>query len=40
MNRPYMQYNDKELLNEDGDKPCFECYLEAEAAKEEESQEE
>ena len=34
-NKVYLQYEGTELLDESGNKPCFECFLESEAAKEE-----
>jgi hypothetical protein len=35
INKTWKEYKGQDLLNEDSDKPCFECFLEDEAAKEE-----
>jgi hypothetical protein len=34
INRPF-EYLGTKLLNEDGEKPCYECYLEDEESSEE-----
>lgn len=40
INRALKDYKNKELLGDDGDKPCLECILEFEAAREKEKEEE
>lgn len=35
INKIFKEYEGTELLDSDGSKPCFECYLEHEEAKEE-----
>jgi hypothetical protein len=37
-NKPYLEYSETKLLDEEGNKPCFECFLEAEEAEEEAEQ--
>jgi len=36
INKSYKEYDGTDLLDDEGNKPCFECILEAEADKEEE----
>lgn len=39
INKAYKEYEDVELLNEEGDKPCFDCIVESEKNKEETEEE-
>ena len=39
INKVFKEYKGTDLLDDEGNLPCFECYLEAEAAKEEEPNE-
>lgn len=38
VNHAWKDYKETELLDEDGSKPCFECYLEHEEEKEQQKE--